>query len=82
VNSANFALGGVDLSGAYLDYADLEGADLRGAILHDADLSDAKMEPADVRDMTQQAAILEGATIPNGEKYEDWLKSKDSKEDG
>jgi len=28
------------------------------------------------------AASLEGATIPNGQKYEDWLKSKDRAEDG
>ena len=25
---------------------------------------------------------LEGATMPNGQKYEDWLKSKDRGEDG
>ena len=24
---------------------------------------------------------LEGTTMPNGQKYEDWLKSKDSGED-
>ncbi len=30
----------------------------------------------------QQAFTLEGATMPDGQKYEDWLKSKDSGEDG
>ena len=25
---------------------------------------------------------LEGATMPNGQKYEDWLKSKDRGENG
>ena len=24
--------------------------------------------------------LLEGATMPNGQKYEDWLKSKDQEE--
>jgi hypothetical protein len=28
------------------------------------------------------AARMAGATMPNGQKYEDWLKSKDRKEDG
>ena len=67
----------VELSDASLIFADLRGANLR-----DADLSDAKMEPADVRDMTQQAAILEGATMPNGQKYEEWLKSRGEGDSG
>jgi hypothetical protein len=32
--------------------------------------------------ITWQQGSLEGATMPNGQKYEDWLKSKDRKEDG
>jgi hypothetical protein len=28
------------------------------------------------------AKSLEGATMPNGQKYEDWLKSKGSGKDG
>jgi hypothetical protein len=30
----------------------------------------------------QQAESLEGATMPNGQKYEDWLRSKGRGEDG
>jgi len=30
----------------------------------------------------QQAASLEGAHMPNGQNYEDWLKSKVRTEDG
>ncbi len=33
-------------------------------------------------DLQQQAATLQGATMPNGQKYEDWLKSKGGREDG
>ena len=29
-----------------------------------------------------EAKSLEGATMPNGQKYEDWRKSKDSNGDG
>jgi hypothetical protein len=31
-------------------------------------------------ELEQQAASLEGATMPNGQKYQDWLKSKDQEE--
>jgi uncharacterized protein YjbI with pentapeptide repeats len=64
----------VNLSGANLAKADLSGADLSGA-----DLSDA-------RGLTEvqltKAESLEGATMPDSQKYEDWLKSKVSGEDG
>jgi len=30
----------------------------------------------------EQAKSLEDATMPNGQKYEDWLKSKGREEDG
>ena len=33
-------------------------------------------------ELEQQAASPEGATMPNGQKYEDWLKSKGRAEDG
>src|SRR3712207_7773815 len=33
-------------------------------------------------ELEQQALSLEGADMPNGQKYEDWLKSKLRKEDG
>ncbi len=75
--------------------ADLSDSDLSGADLRSADLSDAELLNADLSDdvlssaqgitneeLEQQAASLEGATMPNGQKYEDWLKSKGRGEDG
>ncbi len=50
-------------------------ADLRGANLSEAlGITNEELE--------QQAASLEGATMPNGQKYEDWLKSKGRGADG
>jgi uncharacterized protein YjbI with pentapeptide repeats len=65
-------------------------ANLSHSDLTDADLTDADLSLANLRDavgvtkeqLEQQAASLEGATMPNGQKYEDWLKSKGSREDG
>jgi uncharacterized protein YjbI with pentapeptide repeats len=81
-----------DLSGAILHDAELPGAtlketDLRKADLSDDDLNDANLRKADLsaQDPKQQleaAKSLKGATMPNGQKYEDWLKSKDRAEDG
>jgi uncharacterized protein YjbI with pentapeptide repeats len=73
-------LGGADLSGANLGFAFLSFADLREADLSRADLSWAK--GVNNEELDQQAYSLEGATMPNGQKYEDWLKSKNRKEDG
>jgi Pentapeptide repeats (8 copies) len=53
--------------------ADLSGADLRGADLRGADLSSAIGVTAQQLDMCKSRA---GATMPNGQKYEDWLKDK------
>jgi hypothetical protein len=79
-------LSGADLSGAYLRYADLSDADLSGANLTGADLSraylsDANLAGADLSDaeviVEQLAACkpLEGTTMPNGQKYEVWLRT-------
>jgi uncharacterized protein YjbI with pentapeptide repeats len=76
-------MSGADLSDANLNYADLSGANLSFAHLNDAHLNDADLSGADLRgargvtneQLEQQAASLEGATMPNGQKYEDWLKS-------
>jgi hypothetical protein len=56
----------------------LGGADLSG----DTDLRHANLSGADGWTEEQLAATesLEGATMPNGQKYEDWLKSKGSGE--
>jgi uncharacterized protein YjbI with pentapeptide repeats len=53
-----FSLSGADLSGADLSGADLSGADLTGA-------------QGVTQKQLDQAASLEGATTPNGQKYED-----------
>jgi uncharacterized protein YjbI with pentapeptide repeats len=61
-------LSGIDLSAANLLRADLGGANLQGANLSLADLREAD---------------LTSATMPNGQKYEDWLKDKEGRgEDG
>jgi uncharacterized protein YjbI with pentapeptide repeats len=52
------------LSDANLNKTDLSGADLSAA----ADITNEELE--------QQAASLEGAIMPNGQKYGDWLKDK------
>jgi uncharacterized protein YjbI with pentapeptide repeats len=54
--------------------ADLREAHLEGASLSHANLSGAKGVTNE--ELDQQAASLEGATMPNDQKYEDWLKSK------
>ncbi len=69
----------INLSGAELSYADLRGADLSGAYVYQADLSEA--EGISNEKLEQQAASLEGATMPNGQKYEDWLKDRERRED-
>jgi uncharacterized protein YjbI with pentapeptide repeats len=86
LNSADLSvtfLRGADLSGAFmpdadLSYADLSGADLSGAFLPGADLSDT--EGISNEELDQPAAYLKGTTMPNGQKYEEWLKSKGSGE--
>jgi len=65
-----------------LKRTNLSGATLRkaqfcNAWLHEVDLSGADLAGAKVtRDQLEQAMSLEGATMPNGQKYEDWLKDK------
>jgi hypothetical protein len=77
-------LSGTDLSDANLKGADLEGAKLKGANLEGANLKDAYLSGArgvTNEQLEQQAASLKGATMPNGQKYEEWLKSKGSGEE-
>jgi len=71
---------GANLSGANLSKADLREADLRGANLYGADLVLAELRGAKgvtQERLEQQAETLEGATMPNGPTYEDWLKDKE-----
>jgi uncharacterized protein YjbI with pentapeptide repeats len=76
----NINLPAVDVSetGADLSGADLSGADLSGADLSGADLSGADLENATVsKEQLARCESLEGATMPNGQKYEDWLKDRE-----
>jgi uncharacterized protein YjbI with pentapeptide repeats len=67
-------LDGAPFYNANLDSADLRDADLQSTSLRTADLTAAK--GVDIEDLEQQAFSLEGATMPNGQKYEEWLKDK------
>lgn len=74
-----------NLSGASLFKADLRGAYLIGTDLSDASLHEANLSGANLskstgitnEELEQQAKLLGGATMPNGQKYEDWLKDKE-----
>jgi hypothetical protein len=83
-------LRGTDLRRAYLTdgwliYTDLSGADLENADLSGVHLHVADFRGADLRgatgitneELAQQAESLEGATMPNGQKYEEWLKDRE-----
>ena len=68
------------LRDADLRDADLGGADLggeRGANLRGANLRGANLKGAEItKEQLAQAEFLEGAIMPNGQEYEDWLKSR------
>jgi hypothetical protein len=55
----------------------LTGADLSGADLSDADLTEAIGISGE--ELELGANSLKGATMPDGQKYEDWLKYKESR---
>jgi hypothetical protein len=61
------------LIGANLRGADLRGSRLLGVHLHGANLSGADLTGARVTaQQLEMCDSLEGATMPNGQKYEDW----------
>jgi len=63
----------VELAGA-----DLRGANLRGTFLQGANLQGASLRGAKVTDeQLAYTPLMQGATMPNGQKYEDWLKDKE-----
>jgi uncharacterized protein YjbI with pentapeptide repeats len=71
-------LSNTDLREANLSNVILSNANLRGANLTDAVLSGARLNGAKVTDeQLAETKSLEGATMPNGQKYEDWLKDKE-----
>ena len=68
-----------------LETADLENADLSGVHLHVADFRRADLRGAigiTGQELADYECILEGATMPNGQKYEEWLKDKKAREEG
>jgi DNA-binding transcriptional ArsR family regulator len=95
-NLSSADLKGTDMKAANLEKGNLAGADLRGANLSNAyldgvDLYDAHLSNTnliDARGLTnegleQQLPLsLKGAQLPNGQKYEEWLKSTGRGEDG
>jgi uncharacterized protein YjbI with pentapeptide repeats len=86
-------LRGANLIGADLREANLSGANLEVANLDEAnlgpDLSSANPEEIHRSGATgitneqleQQAWSLKGATMPDGQKYEDWIKDKEVREE-
>ena len=83
-------LSNVDLSKAFLigtdlSEANLSGANLSGANLSRANLSRVRLNKANLSDakgvnnkqLAQQAAFLNGATMPDGQKYENWRKDNE-----
>lgn len=76
------------LSGAHLKNADLTGADLTGAVLVQADLTNVNLADADLSranllwakglttEQIDACKSLEGATMPDHKKYEEWLKDR------
>jgi uncharacterized protein YjbI with pentapeptide repeats len=66
-------------SGANLSDAGLLVANLSEAYLYDAGLSGANLFEARrwTENQLREARTLKDATMPNGQKYEDWLKDKE-----
>ena len=72
-----------NLHEAVLTEADLTGADLTAADLRDAKLGGANLGGATLEgalgiandELRRQASTLEGTTMPDGQKYEEWLKT-------
>ncbi len=61
-----------DAQGRFENGARMSGTRLDGADLGGADLTNAKVTEEQLR----EAESLEDATMPNGQKYEDWLKDR------
>jgi uncharacterized protein YjbI with pentapeptide repeats len=72
------------LRGANLSGAKLREAKLREAYRFPADLRETNLVAADLsgaagitnEDLDQQVRSLDGAAMPDGQRYEDWLKSR------
>jgi len=74
---------------ANLSKAGLAGANLRNAKLSGANFSGANFSGANLRGakgitnekLDKPSVTLDGAIMPNGQKYEDWLKDKKAREE-
>jgi uncharacterized protein YjbI with pentapeptide repeats len=80
-NLSKANLVGVNLTDANLTRTNLAGADLSGANLTRAYVNPKGPPPPEWvsnETLEQRDAILEGATMPDGRKYEDWLKDEGS----
>jgi uncharacterized protein YjbI with pentapeptide repeats len=83
-------LRGADLIATNLTGARLFFADLTNAFLTGAGLLNVMLDGTDLsgvwgvtnEELDQQATSLGGATMPDGQKYEDWLKSNGRESDG
>jgi uncharacterized protein YjbI with pentapeptide repeats len=85
-NLSSAFLGKANLREADLQDAHLSEANLRDAALYFAELPGADLRRANLRDATAltdekiaAAKSLEGATMPDGQKYEEWLKDQESR---
>lgn len=81
-NLSNACLGGASIIGASLGDAYLGEANLRGAYMSGCYMSGAYLEDAKGvtnEELEKWAYSLEGATMPDGLKYEDWLKEKEDR---
>jgi uncharacterized protein YjbI with pentapeptide repeats len=72
-------LRGADLGGAILMFADLSGADLSGANLSYAHLEGAR--GISEQQLDEQCRLLEGATMPNRKRYEEWREDREGREE-
>jgi uncharacterized protein YjbI with pentapeptide repeats len=74
-------LSNADLSGADIYLATFYRANVRGANLNEVHLQGNRFANEDLERYVEKNYVsLEGATMPNGQKYEEWLKSKDQEE--
>jgi uncharacterized protein YjbI with pentapeptide repeats len=81
-------LSGVEPKPTDVNHTNLNHTNLRGANLSDANLSDADLSGVDLRearevtdDQLTEAKCLEGATMPNGQNYQDWLKDREGRKE-
>jgi len=76
-NMDNASMDNAKLVDARLPRAELSGADLAGAILAGA----AGVSCHQAEGGKKGAELLDDATMPNGQKYEGWLKGKEGCEE-